>query len=152
MNCPNCKNPIADYATICEWCGANYVNKNEKKFQNNGVDGEFLNILTENPTLLQLDQSVKLYREKTGNSVLVARKYINTLWHSHYQNESQKLVSYLQMSFWKNYGCFFWFPVIGWLSALIYLLFPSLKKIDIKNQSNIFSPAAQKYFSNYSKL
>ena len=27
MNCPKCKNPIEDNATICEWCGASCVSK-----------------------------------------------------------------------------------------------------------------------------
>jgi hypothetical protein len=25
MNCPKCKNPIADNAAVCEWCGENFV-------------------------------------------------------------------------------------------------------------------------------
>ena len=27
MNCPKCKNPIDDNATVCEWCGTSFVTK-----------------------------------------------------------------------------------------------------------------------------
>ena len=27
MNSPNCKNPIKDNTTVCEWCGANFVSQ-----------------------------------------------------------------------------------------------------------------------------
>ena len=29
MNCPNCKNPIQDNSTECEWCGSELTNKND---------------------------------------------------------------------------------------------------------------------------
>jgi endogenous inhibitor of DNA gyrase (YacG/DUF329 family) len=27
MNCPNCKNPVEDNATVCEWCGVSITPK-----------------------------------------------------------------------------------------------------------------------------
>ena len=130
----------------------NRGNESEEIFQNKGIDAALLNILTENLASLELDQSVKFYLEKTGHSLSATKKYINALWHSHYQKASQQLRFYLQKSYWKNYSYFFGIPILGWLTVLMLLIFPRLKNVDIKKQSNIFSPFAQKYFSNYGKI
>ena len=38
MNCPNCKNPIQDNYTECEWCGGKInPSKNNKKIENSIV-------------------------------------------------------------------------------------------------------------------
>jgi hypothetical protein len=45
MNCPNCKNPIEDNASICEWCGENIPNSYNI---NSNKNSEYcLNIQTE---------------------------------------------------------------------------------------------------------
>ena len=33
MNCPNCKNPIADDSQECEWCGCKIITKPSEKIE-----------------------------------------------------------------------------------------------------------------------
>ncbi|MDR3236744.1 MAG: hypothetical protein LBT48_08510 [Prevotellaceae bacterium] len=45
MNCPKCKNPIEDNATVCEWCGATIVNNITPQFHPFIVEKSFIMII-----------------------------------------------------------------------------------------------------------
>jgi hypothetical protein len=73
MNCPNCKNLVEDNATVCEWCGTEFVNRNDPA---SALDAQLLEILS-NPSMF--DRAVKLYRITTGKSKWESRYYVDRL-------------------------------------------------------------------------
>ena len=90
MNCPKCKNPIEDNATICEWCGSN-------------IKIETKNSLSDlNQELLSMSQNklaaVKFYHEKTGSGLKQAKDYVDNLFAKNFPN------NYIQGN--KKGGCF----------------------------------------------
>lgn len=84
MNCPNCKNPINDNATVCEWCGASCVSSKENEYHENSLDVELLKVLSESPTPLQIKKAIEVYCKQTGYNGSIARNYISTLWYNNF--------------------------------------------------------------------
>jgi len=66
MICPKCKNPIADNAAECEWCGMSFaVIRNEKQAEEakiNDLDAKLNSLLMQG----QKSQALELYKERTG--------------------------------------------------------------------------------------
>lgn len=75
MKCPNCKNPIEDNSTICEWCGEGLVIKNESKNQINELDAEIIDLVKSGNKL----KAVKVYKERTGLSLKESKDYIDKI-------------------------------------------------------------------------
>jgi magnesium-transporting ATPase (P-type) len=95
MLCPNCKNPIEDNVSICEWCGVSLCTKSDvsqitKDNRAADLDAQLLRILSEKPTPLQLQQALKLYSEKTGYPLGNSQRYICKLWGKVYPNEYER--------------------------------------------------------------
>ena len=73
MNCPNCKNPIQEDVTECEWCGVkieskNNLNKTENLNNNSNLDPELLE-------LLEMESSEKNGQAKTGGCFIATACY-----------------------------------------------------------------------------
>ena len=45
MNCPKCKNPIEDSATVCEWCGEKITSNVDSQTTTNNFYNEIQNLL-----------------------------------------------------------------------------------------------------------
>ncbi|MDR3236743.1 MAG: hypothetical protein LBT48_08505 [Prevotellaceae bacterium] len=77
MNCPKCKNPIEDNATICEWCGATIINTDNKPIENkiNSFDDELLSLLKKGKKLA----AVEFYRKVSGEKSSISYQYIDRL-------------------------------------------------------------------------
>ena len=79
MNCPKCKNPIEENATVCEWCGASCVSKrttNINENKSNSLDAELISLLE----IGQKSQAINLYKERTGEpNVVLCSQYIERL-------------------------------------------------------------------------
>jgi hypothetical protein len=78
MNCPKCKNPIKDNATVCEWCGASV-----RPDESNGLDAELLNTLNGAKKMTQLFfntkkgyTAIQLYKNTTGKNVYESIYYV----------------------------------------------------------------------------
>ena len=73
MNCPNCKNPIQEDATECEWCSVkieskNNLNKTENLNNNSNLDPELLD-------LLEMESLEKNGHAKTGGCFIATACY-----------------------------------------------------------------------------
>jgi len=66
MNCPKCRNPIADNVAECEWCGVSFTiignDKQGEKAKINNLDAELISLLKQE----HKSQAIELYKKRTG--------------------------------------------------------------------------------------
>lgn len=87
MLCSSCKNPIKVNDTVCEWCGTNCVNQNDRlskqESKANGLDTELINLLSKNSnpngSVTNIVPARKLYQETTGKSKYESIYYVSRL-------------------------------------------------------------------------
>ena len=77
MRCPECKSPIVNNATVCEWCGAPIPQKiidslshDEDMFYENLFD-----LCKEG----NISLAIKIYQEKTGESYDESKEYVDAI-------------------------------------------------------------------------
>ena len=75
MNCPNCKNPIQENATECEWCGNKLSNKNDSINNISDVDGVVLNMLKQGQAL----NAVKYKKDNSNLNLKESKYYVDSL-------------------------------------------------------------------------
>ena len=75
MKCPNCKNPIDNNISVCEWCGYQLYKKETRENENNSLDNELICLLQDG----RKDQAIKHYVESTGNELADGILYIEKL-------------------------------------------------------------------------
>ena len=79
MNCPKCKNPIADNVTECEWCGMSFaIIENEKQVEKvkiNILDADLISLLAQG----QKSKAIELYKKRTGANNYDCRYHVARL-------------------------------------------------------------------------